>query len=678
MLLAAMPAQEGPSPVVPLRCQVVDQDGRPVAGVAIAAARYCSGHDPELVEARTEGAEGLATFPQWRHGDSGSVELSASIVGAAPHRTVDLGKQSEIARITLPACGIIALDLRFADGSRLPAPLAAATQVQVIATDQVTLGGAAIPQFKLDADGHARIGPVARGHPLRLSVRPGAIGMERTEAALGQDEATRELKWQLPADVVLLHGQVAGLDQATMTSAPLTLTIARSDGTQTGSSGSLGADGSFATVLPGTWIDTSPRIEAKLGTDRSLVLTQRLLVAGANDFGRVQLVLEPVLLTGTLLVDDQPAIAPYPVGCQAPPPLQLPGQNLSASQVFRLPLRLVPLGNGRFEVRGQPGAGGDLQLVVAREWVVDGPTRFAAGTQNVVVKLKHPPAIKLDLMVDDTAHGEPQRLAACLLRQADGREFGTLFAKTPPGTAAVLSAVWPGVPGGGYHLIVRLPATGEVVYEGAQPFTVPSPALVESRTLPSIDLRGRLRTLRLMVAMTPTPPGGWRVLLLRPAGDGPWRQSSVAASSEFTVAGPVDLLVGGNDLWCERQRAVTGEVHLALQAVPATTVRVKPAPPALARKYELMLVAEHDSTVDGEFAAAGMLPGRTSARLGADGTAPLLLNLPGLWRIQLCVVWRGTANKIDDLGPPLEVTVTGPQAGTHDLPCAIDGLEQWR
>jgi hypothetical protein len=652
---------------VPLRVQVVDREGRPAAGLRVLAQRRLPGIEPERSEAVTAGADAVATFPQWVVGsDKATVELRVAMLGPSPRRVVDLAHGLELpVRLQLPAVHALDVALHMADGTDLPAPLAANLEVIAVADDAAEVGSEPV-QLRARLDGaHHRVFPVALGVPVRLRTEPLFVGT-RDEPAWTDAAVPHAIDWRMPTDLVALVGRMLPSDSQDPSTWRITVTLDGRDRLR----GFAARDGTFAAAFLGarperteTWIGKTPTllisVAAPIQASAEPVLAQPL-APGRNELGEIRLRDDPLWVAGTLRLDGKPVPAGTVVRCTLLFTKPFPGPYL--------PIAVRTDAGGRFAVRAPLPP--DCKVVVdgpGPDYRTVGNNRFAPGSSEVVVDLERQVHLAIDVLFDDARLADPKGYHIGLRREQDGKVFGTLLEPKPGTPAGTMTGRWRGTAGGTFRLWFQLRATGEVLGVDPRPIEIEQPFLGRSRTLPALDLRGRLRLLRVRAALPPADPHAVRELFLRPATGGAWTRTWLGPATDHVVAAPVDVIAFGTDVRFEQHLACEGELLLAARPATRVTVRIEPAPRPLKDGCALELEASHPLCNDGE---PTPYPGMFTRTVGQDGSAVLGLPFAGAWQVQLWVKGHGAAPIA--VGDPIEVSVGNDtdRAVTHRVPPA--------
>jgi hypothetical protein len=432
---ASRPLPPGPAPdwepivacAIPIRALVVDDAGKPVAGVrVILGLKSVSNSGILALSSATTGKDGIAAIPVPEHGEA-YIEAAARWVVAvgAPlampvDAPVDFDKPPEPIRLTLGPTGRLVVRLVDPDGKPVREQVAVQLLHQnlwnvsrhwLLTTDQ---GEVAFEPIGVGAD--VTVEATAKGRRSRTSSR------EKGPSLPGGDAVTTLV---VETKHPLVAGRVLDADRKPLVQTSLRARVVMAPGRSTEDlSVSTDSEGRFRLEIVEPLVagekrrlDLEHDVGGRAGDATGTVDLTRPLSPGTTDVGDVVLGPAPPLVAGVVVGDDDRPV---------------PGARLWLSQQGRNEWTPVPgLENppdpdaaGRFEIRGRCRA--DRLRVAAYadgHWCED-PVEVSAGSQNVVIRLHAAGAIAGSVVLHESS--EPRRLDVAV-RRADGDAASASF-----------------------------------------------------------------------------------------------------------------------------------------------------------------------------------------------------------------------------------------------------------
>lgn len=607
-----------------LKIRVVDEAGAPVAGVPVAMRiREEAGRAFDALKASTDG-DGVGRIRHVKRLLDTLIEneVLAAISGVLPEPVeapVDRDDFSKTIELVLPACG--ALDIRLVRPDGEPAQ-----EVYRLSGEWHETGASEDaprqerPLLAIEG-GSARLFPVALSTSFRLSLH----SLQRNEVLETDVDGPRR-----PGEVTLVQLEVSEAstlalrlvdDQGQpLADALLRLVLEEQQGDERPSSDrtSLRADqgGRVCYEVPGDYHGQRRRLQIRthsLGDEPELTgeldLSYRLPV-GETDAGDVVLSPPPLIVAGTVVDEAGAAI----VGAM----VHVVGVDLvdgREQQDSLWDLRRSTDGQGRFEIRG-PFSHERLLLSAFHErYAPVGLQDVPPGATDARLVLRAAGELTARVLLDEQVDREWIHVRVA---STDGGHRG---AGGPEEDGKV---EFKGLLPGSYVLEVVLHETEEVVLR-TEPLQVGAGARTDAGEL---DLRDRLRVLRVTLVDEDGQPLHGRLCLVEPVADG--RRICLGVEDGrgrlVTARDPLDVEVTAPGHRMVVVQNLQDEQTVALRRGPGVRVSLRGGLPRLEEGE--VLSACLDGTEDG-----GRPAERTFHGFGEDGVAEARVAAPGEYRV---------------------------------------------
>lgn len=668
-----------------LRVRVIDHGGAPAAGVAVHAEPV--GVAAERAMRWSVGETGANGVVESRHsqrkaGETASalIEVRVVVPGAASDPVqVDVVSPPPEVVLRLPPCGSVSVRFVEADGRPVEARYLDQPKVQLRAFEPGTgshqsahyPGDSQHFEAWLDEESVAHFRHVGLRRTLEASHSFGA-GVAFEGPRLPGQHVETELRW--PEGGVVVIGRAVDTDGKAIVATQLICECL----TRTGMRGALGRSdesGRFRFQFGAEQTATDAIVRLRTheipGTSaNSAELEPRALVKGENDLGEVVLLKPRAIVSGKLIVDGEqdPRTIRMQVDRQ---------QESRWSQEYNLHPQIAA--DGSFRIVGSSPEGTPLRLTVQCDrFLPVEPIETTAGTTGLEIRLRTGGQVEATFLVDaDT----PLRNLIWRLRPASEErpDFNARVMEMRVGHMiradddGVARHTWGGLQPGTYRLSVLCPGFAEPIVS-IEDLLVAEGSCLDQR-LRAIDLRGRLRAIEIAA----TGADGQRiadpnafVLVGTGGGDRSGYGLRTGAASVLTV-GPAELTLLAPGHRAAVITGVTEDRTVQLDSAPEVVLRVDPGmqlPDDVRLALELEpLWVERGTRVtldNGGSMGLGSFLSCKSA-LDRDGTARILLQHGGRYRVQALIVRRGLRRylravepkelELDPAAPPGELTV---------------------
>ncbi|MEM7203941.1 MAG: hypothetical protein AAF628_27015 [Planctomycetota bacterium] len=305
-------------------------------------------------------------------------------------------------------------------------------------------------------------------------------------------------------------------------------------------------DGQVRLVLPKRFVGVQPTVEVRPGHHdtfrrrRGTAWLPGPLQPGTNDLGEVVVRDLPLLVRGQVVGLDPSTMGGDPLAHRARVQVEIQHQAPDAQDGWDWIDLLQLDADGRFEVWALPQPG--QYRAVARGDIPSRDARFEPGTSDLVIQVEAPGTVHAEFLVDRCTPLDKltYQLSAAGRRSIPGR------AKT---TGAGVTCRWSNLAAGVYRLTVTALGGGAPIID-IPGISVESGASTSDPRLRALDLRGKLRCLRLVVTDTNGAPVAGdlaiEVLVQGASGRPPGSCTGKRGAVELALAQPANLLVAAD------------------------------------------------------------------------------------------------------------------------------------